>query len=182
MLILTIATALLVGEPSPPAARTDGCDVAMRNDSTALLAAFNQRWADADYPPIVVSASGLEQAEGSLGVTYPGAYRSAVLAVGLPRPTADLWDAIDEETDLPHLADFLAPEDAVESAIDWRPMGYPEDLAPFATDSGGNLLSFRAGDGDAVHIWDHEFGTLERVAPSFAAFLQAYCALPDVAA
>lgn len=59
--------------------------------------------------------AALEQAEKDLRYTFPASYRGAVFAVGLPRPTTDLWDAIDEQSDLPHLGDFLTPTEIVES-------------------------------------------------------------------
>jgi len=181
-LLPSLAAALLVGMTAPSPVEAASCEVAMKNDPAAWLGAFSQRWSHEDYPPVEVRPVALEQAEKALAYTYPSSYRSAVLAIGLPRPTADLWDAIDDRSDLPHLGDFLTPDEAVEAARGWRPLGYPDDLAPFATDSSGNLLSFRMDDGsDAVYIWDHDFGTVEQVAPSLAALLEAYCRLPESA-
>lgn len=176
--ILVLAVALLSGEPQPAQIDAGHCEVTVQNDPVALLKAFNRRWAHTDSPPVEVRQVALEEAEKDLGFTYPSAYRDAILAVGLPQPTADLWDAIGEEPGLPDLSDFLPPDDIVEAVREWSPMGYPADLAPFATDSQGNLLSFRRDDQtDAVYIWDHDFGTVEAVAPSFVDFLEAYCRL-----
>lgn len=178
--VLVLSAALLIGEPQPTYIDAGHCEVAVQNDPVALLKAFNRRWAQADSPPVEVRQAALEEAEKGQGFTYPSAYRNAILAVGLPQPTADLWDAIGDEPGLPDLSDFLIPDDIAEAVRDWSPMGYPTDLAPFATDSQGNLLSFRRGDQtDAVYIWDHDFGTVEAVAPSFVAFLEAYCRLPE---
>lgn len=179
---LSLATTILLGVTTPSPVEAVRCEVAMamRTDSAAWLDAFNQRWAQDDYPPIPVHPADLEQAERDLAYTFPATYRGAVQAVGLPRPTADLWDAIDEEADLPHLGDFLTPNEIVGRVRDWRPRGYPTDLVPFATDSSGNLLSFRTDDGnDAVHLWDHDFGTVQQIAPSFVALLEAYCSLSE---
>lgn len=176
----SLAAVLIVGMTALSPVDAASCEVAMKNDPAAWLGAFSQRWSHEDYPPVKVRPVALEQAEKALSYTYPDSYRSAVLAIGLPRPTTELWDAIDERSDLPHLGDFLTPDEAVEATRDWRPLGYPDDLAPFATDSSGNLLSFRMRDrSDAVYIWDHDFDTVEQVAPSFAALLEAYCRLPE---
>jgi hypothetical protein len=154
--------------------------MAAENSATTWLDAFHKRWAHDDDPPIEVQLAALEQAEKDLGYAFPASYRGAVLAVGLPTPTADLWDAIDEHSDLPHLGDFLTPTEIVHSVQGWTPSGYPADLVPFASDSGGNLLSFRRSDvSDAVYLWDHDFGTVQQIAPSFAELLEAYCSLPS---
>lgn len=154
--------------------------MAAENSAATWLDAFNTRWAHEDYPPIEVQPADLEQAEKDLSYTFPSSYRGAVLAVGLPRPTADLWDAIDEKSNLPHLGDFLTPTEIVESVQSWTPSGYPADLVPFASDSGGNLLSFRRSDvSDAVYLWDHDFGTVQQIAPSFADLIEAYCSPPS---
>lgn len=154
--------------------------MAAENNATTSLDAFNKRWAHEDYPPIEVRPADLEQAEKDLSYSFPASYRGAVLAVGLPKPTADLWDAIDEQSALPHLADFLTPTEIVGSVQDWRPLGYPAELVPFASDSGGNLLSFRRSDvSDIVYLWDHDFDTVQQIAASFADLLEAYCSPPS---
>ncbi|MFN7110845.1 MAG: SMI1/KNR4 family protein [Brevundimonas sp.] len=180
--IPSLAAALFLSMTVPSPVEAASCEVPVKNDPAAWLDAFSHRWSDEDYPPVEVRPVALEQAEKELAYTYPSSYRGAVLAIGLPRPTAELWDAIDDKSDLPHLGDFLAPDEAVEATKDWRPLGYPDDLVPFATDSSGNLLSFRMDDrSDAIYIWDHDFGTVEQVAPSFVALLEAYCRLPESA-
>lgn len=181
----SLGSAILLGATSPSPTQLSTCEVAMamENGAAAWLEAFNKRWAHEGYPPVEVTPAELDQAGSDLSYTFPASYRSAVLAVGLPRPTADLWDAIDEQSDLPHLGDFLTPTEIVESISGWTPSGYPNELVPFASDSGGNLLSFRRGDvRDAVYLWDHDFGTVEQIAPSFADLLEAYCSLPKAAA
>ena len=150
--------------------------MAAKTNTAMWLNAFNKRWAHEDSPPIEVQPADFEQAEKDLNYTFPAYYRGAVLAVGLPRPTIDLWDAIDEQSDLPHLGDFLTPIEIVESVQGWTPSGYPADLVPFASDNGGNLLSFRrSGFSDAVYLWDRDFGTVQQIAPCFADLLEAYC-------
>ena len=158
---------------SEPARACDG------QGAMVALRGFNSRWAIEDYPPVPVTLAELEAAEAELVYRYPDTYRSAVLQVGLPRPTADLWDAIGE-ADLPHLGDFLSPKEAVEAAEGWGAAGFPNDLVPFASDSSGNLLAFRkTAAGDAVWLWDHDFDTTEQIASSFEGLIAAYCRLPS---
>ena len=181
----SLGSAILLGVTSPSPVKISTCEVAMaaKDSAATWLDAFNKRWGHDDYPPFEVQPADLERAEKDLGYVFPASYRGAVLALGLPRPTADLWDAIDERSDLPHLGDFLTATEIVESVQGWTPSGYPADLIPFASDSGGNLLSFRRSDvSDAVYLWDHDFRTVQQIAPSFADLLEAYCSLPSEAA
>ena len=150
--------------------------MAAESSGTKWLDAFNNRWAHPDYPPIEVKLADLERAEKYLSYAFPASYRDAVLALGLPRPTTDLWGAIDEKSDLPHLSDFLTPLEIIGTVRDWTPAGYPVDLVPFASDSGDNLLSFQREDADdAIYLWDHDFGTVRQIASSFANLIEAYC-------
>ncbi len=154
--------------------------MAAENSAATWLDALSRRWAHEDDPPTEVRPADLEQAEKDLSYAFPASYRGAVIAVGLPMLTTELWDAIDEQSDLPHLGDFLTPTEIVDRVQGWTSLGYPADLVPFATDSGGNLLSFRRSDvSDAVYLWDHDFGTVQRLTPSFADLLEAYCSLPS---
>lgn len=154
----------------------------MESDAAARLHAFNKRWSHENHQPIEVRHADLDQAETNLAYTFPASYRAAVLAVGLPRPTAELWDAIDEASDLPHIGDLLTPSEIVQHVNDWTPLGYPADLIPFASDSSGNLLSFRRADpGGTVYLWDHDFGTVQHVSPSFTELLDMYSSLPGPA-
>lgn len=146
----------------------------------SYLAELNRRWSVPAYPPIPVSAADVASAEGALSFAFPGPYREAVLAVGLPRVTADLWDDIEASgVEMAHLADFLTPEETISTTQDDRSGGMPADLVAFACDSGGNVFVFREDAmSDAVWVFDHDFGTVKQVAPSFEAWLKAYCDLP----
>lgn len=144
------------------------------------LAELNRRWSIADYPPNPVSAEDIALAERELSFGFPSSYGDAVLAVGLPRLTTELWEDIEASgLELAHLADFLTPEEAVSTTRDYRGAGMPADLVGFASDSGGNLFVFRTGaSDDAVWMFDHDFGTVEPVGPAFEDWLKTYCDLP----
>ena len=148
------------------------------NRPTTHLVNIQQRWSSSDYPPVPVIESEFAVAEACLSWRFPGTYRNAVLEVGLPRLTTDLWEAIDEaDANLAHLGDFFTPTEAVERTQAWTKLGMPEDLIAFAADSGGNLFAFSRIGGDAVWLFHHEFGSVDQLAPSFEVWLASYCSL-----
>ena len=144
------------------------------------LSRFITLWTHADYAPEAVSNEELERAERRLQVRLPTDYRDAVLQFGLPRPTIELLDAIvDRELDLKDVSDFLGPVEMVTATEDWRDLGLPEELIAFATDSMGSLFCFPA-DGETreeapVFFFDHDSGTVELIAPSFARWIDGFC-------
>lgn len=146
------------------------------------LGRFIALWTHPDYAPDPVSDGELESAEGRLNVRLPAEYRSAVLQLGLPRPTIALLDAIvDQELDLRDVNDFLSPAELVSVTEDWRDLGLPEELVAFATDCMGNLFCFPtvadAGGPAPVFFFDHDARTLEVIAPSFIKWIEEFCAV-----
>ncbi|MDQ1154767.1 hypothetical protein QE389_001966 [Brevundimonas sp. SORGH_AS 993] len=148
------------------------------------LAELNRRWSVPDYPPTPVSAEEIAEAERNLSFSFPATYRDSVLATGLPRLTTELWEDIEAAgLDLPHLCDFLTPQETVSTTRDYRDAGMPANLVGFASDSGGNLFVFRSDTADdAVWMFDHDFLTVKSVAPSFEAWLKVYGDVPQRAA
>ena len=103
-----------------------------------------------------------------------------MLAVGLPRPTIALLDAIVErELDLASLGDFYSPDEIVTETIDWRERGLPAELVVFAGDESGNKFCFPAdrSAGEGVWFFDHDFGTIREIALSFGAWIEELCAV-----
>jgi cell wall assembly regulator SMI1 len=147
------------------------------------LARFTEIWTSGDYPPEPVAEADLRGVEQRLDVRLPEDYRQAVLRVGLPRPTIALVDAIVErELDLHSLGDFYSPAEIIEETIAWREIGMPEGLVAFASDGSGNKFCFDAdrlnkGSAEAAAIWfyDHDFGTSDRIAASFADWIEEFC-------
>jgi hypothetical protein len=125
----------------------------------------------------------LRTVEEHFGMRLPDDYRQSVLETGLPRPTIALLDAIVEgDLDLTDASDFLSPEDMIQSTEDSRAAGPPEHLIVFAEDCVGNMLCFdaerlRSNAPDAASIWffDHDFGTVECIAPNFDSWIEAFC-------
>ena len=146
------------------------------------LAQFTAKWTLPDYPPIHVSEADLAMVEKRFETRLPEDYRREVLNVGLPRPTIELLDAIvDGELDVHSLGYFYSPDQIIEETIGWREIGMPPQLVAIASDGGGNKFCFDAdrlksgtADRDAVWFFDHDFGTVSVVAPSFEAWISAY--------
>lgn len=147
------------------------------------LARFNEIWTSSDYPPESVVESDLRSVEQHLRVDLPDDYRQAILQVGLPRPTIALMAAIVErELDLHSLGDFYSPVEIIKETTGWREIGMPEQLVAFASDGCGNMFCFNAdrlrmGSADASAIWfyDHDFETVDQIAPSFSDWIEAFC-------
>jgi hypothetical protein len=163
------------------------------------LKTFHETWSHPDYPPEIVDEKELKSLEDNFGITLPASYRSQLLQIGLPRPTAKLWNWLCQKEDRqmkwldrlpvlaiilpecpPHLSDFHAPTEMRE-ALAWREAGMPDHLLPFAHDSAGNQICFAVKSlrgsypsESPVVVWDHEFLTTRKLAKSFDAFLKLY--------
>ena len=147
------------------------------------LARFTEKWTSGHYPPVPVTEADLCSVEQRFALRLPEDYRQAVLQTGLPRPTIALLDAIvDRELDLHSLGDFYSPAEIISATLSWRELGMPEQLIAIASDGCGNKFCFdgdrlREGDvaGQAIWFFDHDFGTVDQIAPSFDAWIKAFC-------
>lgn len=144
------------------------------------LSRFIALWTHPDYPPDPVFKGELENAEGRLGTRLPADYRTAVLQIGLPRPTIALLDAIvDRELDLRDVSEFLSPSEIVSVTEDWRNLGLPKELVAFATDCMGNLFCFQIATDDrepvSVVFFDHDDQNVNVIAPSFTQWITEFC-------
>lgn len=147
------------------------------------LQEFAEKWGSQHYPPDRVTEGELRMAEEHFGVRLPDDYRRSILETGLPRPTIALLDAIVEGgLDLADASAFRTPAEMITSTEGWRPAGLPDHLIVFASDCAGNTFCFdadrlRSNAPDAASIWlfDHDFDTVECVAPNFDAWIGALC-------
>jgi cell wall assembly regulator SMI1 len=147
------------------------------------LQQFADKWGSRHYPPDRVTEGELRTVEEHFGVRLPDDYRQSVLETGLPRPTIALLDAISEGgLDLADASDFHSPADMIRATEDWRTGGLPGHLIVFAIDCGGNMFCFdadrlRSNTPDAASIWffDHDFGTVECIAPNFDSWIAVFC-------
>ncbi len=142
------------------------------------LSRFFEKWTNSNYPPQPVLAANLRKAEELLAFNFPSDYESEVLCVGLPRPTIALLDAIVErELDVSSVGDFYSPEEIVSETTVWKDIGMPCHLIAIAGDESGNKFCFSAlqlnTDQQGVWFFDHDFGTVEEIASSFSAWIDA---------
>jgi hypothetical protein len=130
-----------------------------------------------DYPPAQVHEADLLAAEQQLDTKLPADYRSAVLRVGLPRPTAALLNSIAEPAlDLDPVGDFLSSAEIVSETKNWRSLGLPKSGVAFAADGCGNLFYFDAESPtpDAVWFFDHDFHLVKQVASCFTDWIEQF--------
>ena len=80
------------------------------------------------------------------------------------------------------VGDIYSPREMVSDTIGWRELGMPDELIAFVSDGSDNKFCFdknrlKEGGEDTSTVWlfDHEFGTVEEVAPSFDAWIDAFC-------
>lgn len=144
------------------------------------LRRFKQKWAHADYPPIAVTESELDSLERTFSILLPDDYREAVCTVGLVRPTIDLLQAIVERGLLvADLSDLFSPGEVVENTTGLQEVSLPRHLVAIANDCSGNLFCFSALELNErrtrhakIHLWDHDFDTVELVAASFTDWIR----------
>ena len=144
------------------------------------LSRFVEKWTSANYPPQRVSAADLRETEERLAFKFPSDYEREVLSVGLPRPTIALLDAIVErELDVASVGDFYSPEEIVSETTVWKDIGLPDHFIAIAGDESGNKFCFSTlqldADRQGVWFFDHDFGTVEEIASSFSAWIEALC-------
>ena len=98
--------------------------------------------------------------------------------------TGALLDAIVERNlDIHSIGDFFSPAEIVDVTTDWRQLGLPQNFIAFASDGCGNKFCFDGlalqTDSSAASVWffDHDFGDVEAIAPSFKAWIDAFCSV-----
>ena len=152
---------------------------------SALFTRFIALWTLPDHAPVPVDPEALDGAEIRLGLLVPDAYRRSLVAHGAPSTSAALLARIvDQDVDMADVQDFFSPADIVQVTEEWRALGLPPTLVAFASDCSGNLFCFECPappgprEPDAlVWLWNQDFDRKRRVAPSFKAWISAFCAL-----
>ena len=147
------------------------------------LQQFTEKWTHPEYPPDRVTEDELRAVEEHFDVRLPNDYRQSVLETGLPRPTIALLDAIVAgDVDLADASDFHSPTEMIQGTEDSHSVGLPQHLIAFADDCMGNMFCFdierlRSNAPDAASIWfyDHDFGTVDQIAPNFDTWIAAFC-------
>ncbi|MBL8556818.1 MAG: SMI1/KNR4 family protein [Phenylobacterium sp.] len=156
--------------------------------SQLALQRFATKWGDEACPPATVDPGDLAIAEYRIGRLFPAAYHDALVAVGLPNPTASLLASIVEaDADFGDVSAFLTPADIVAHLDAFRTAATPDAFVAFAADSMGDRYGFlcprsggrRPSDGPVLRM-NHETGETEEAAASFLAWLLDYADLAFV--
>ena len=146
-----------------------------------LFSAFVSRWnATGSAPP----ASSLQVAEfeHALSLLLPRAYVRFVTTHGFPYTPGILRAVVDGSLDLHAIQQFEPLSRLRELTHSYEQGGMPPGFVAFAVDCAGNLFLFARGDcvgsEDApVWLFDHDFDTVDSVAPSFLSFIARYSTL-----
>lgn len=146
---------------------------------------FVSKWVSTYHgDPVPAGAESLAQLENSFGIVLPQSYLDFMTTVG-PVWVPDILDSVvQHESELQALQDIYTVEDAIEQTRAWHAAGMDENLFAFANDSMGNKFCFamdqcgmpRCMD-SPVYFFDHDYDTVDEVAPSFLDFLEGYLAL-----
>lgn len=148
-------------------------------DQSELFEAFVSRWRVDTSSDVETTDEGLSLVEDQLSFRFPQAYVQFTNSHGFPY-TPDILDTIvDSELDLTEINNFENPSQMLESTRAYEKSGMPAGFIAIASDSMGNLFLFKLaecrGDADApIWLFDHDFGSMEKVAPSFAEWLSRY--------
>jgi hypothetical protein len=152
------------------------------------LQRFATKWGGSGYPSRAVDPGDIALAEYDIGRRLPQAYLDAIVAVGLPRPTASLLTSVVEaDADFGDVGEFFTPNEIVERLDAFRTEETPRAFVAFASDSMGDRYGFlcpplaeaRPAD-SAVLRMDHETGEAQEIAVSFVDWLLDYDALAFV--
>jgi hypothetical protein len=151
-----------------------------------VFASFVEKWVGVQGRPRR-DATALVQAEKRLGHALPAAYRRFVAAHGAPSTHIGLLHSIVEaELDEFEVSEFIEPGEIVEVTTLYESGGMKRGFVGFASDGSGNLFLFRRSDCVAnaedapVWLFDHDFLTIERKAPSFVKWLERLAAIESI--
>jgi hypothetical protein len=146
--------------------------------------AFANKWIASADP---VEERNLAQVQQDLGVNLPNAYRRFVLQHGIPFCPGLLSGIVDGEHDLHDIQEFVGVDDLRGATSMYVSAGMDPGFVGFATDCMGNMFLFRKADcilgGEDAPVWffDHDFVTIDEVAPSFVEWLKGYLTIEKVA-
>src|SRR5262245_60233854 len=146
---------------------------------------FVRKWVHTHYETKPSTMEDVERCETTLNFKFPQAYVDAVLEHGTPDVDIQLLDAIVEENaDVGDVSSFI-PLGRIAPVTPDNYLGLPEGYVPFATDCMGNAICFSRDDDTGERVvdapvikWDHDFEEVIEMAPSFAALIQTWTALP----
>lgn len=151
-----------------------------------VFAAFVEKWVGKTARPRRGLERDLVALERQLGITLPASYVVFVLSYGICSTVWLLNSIVEGEHDVHDLAWFDDPRKMAADTALYESGGMPKGFLGFASDCGGNMFLFRKADcvpgtEDApVFFFDHDFVTMEKIAPSFTEWLAEFVVIPIV--
>ena len=147
---------------------------------------FADRFAETNESQKIPSIEDIQQLEVRLGTIFPASYVQFITQIG-PIFTPTLLDLVTggESEEAPEGASFEVQNffdlpEIEEAAKAYWAAGMDKSLIPFASDSMGNLFGFlrriepQRIDDLPLHIFDHDFDTIEEEQISFDGWLESF--------
>jgi len=156
-------------------------------NDTSVFSAFVSKWVGTARAGHTVR-QGLSQIERALGITLPASYRGFVEQYGTPSTAWLLESIVAGKHDLADVASFIDLSQVIETTRDYESAGMQHGCIAIAGDCMGNLFLFRkadcVGEPQDASVWffDHDFVTVEQVAPTFTSWLRDYLDIAVVTA
>jgi cell wall assembly regulator SMI1 len=126
------------------------------------------------------SESDIEKLKTELNITIPNEVKLFLTEYGNIYTPEILDLIVDNEIDLNDIQEFWKPERIIyDKQNEWTAQ-LSTDLIPFASDSMGNIFGFlttelnEEKESCAIHFFDHDFDTVEKVADSFSEWIDNY--------
>ena len=155
-------------------------------DDKSVFTAFVDKWVGTAKASQSVRQN-LSQIERALQITLPLSYRGFVEEYGTPSTAWLLESIVAGGHELADVASFIDLPEVVATTRDYEAAGMEPGYVGIADDCMGNLFLFRTADcvgrpqDAAVWFFDHDFVTVDQVAPTFVSWLREYLDLEVVA-
>lgn len=122
----------------------------------------------------------LERLERELSIMLPLDYRSFMLTVGDAWTPHILDIIVDQKIEMQDIQNFYSADAILHDKHHGWASRLDTDLIPFGSDCVGNTLGFLRNDLDlvrdtaSVYLYDHDFGTIEKISSSFSDWIDRY--------
>lgn len=125
-----------------------------------------------------VPAEKLDAIEAALKTHLPASYREFMQRHSVVYTPSILDEITAKKLHRSDLQEFFKPKDVIEyTQMSWSG-GMPDDVIGFASDCMGSMFGFLRqalpSDDSPVVFFDHDYVTVEEIAPSFDEFLSWY--------
>jgi SMI1 / KNR4 family (SUKH-1) len=136
---------------------------------------------DRSHSKVRATDAEITEMENELDTMVPESYRAFVIEFGGAFTPSLLSLVTDNNIDLFDIQNIVLPRKAVVDTKAYWEAGMPTQNVGFANDCMGNMFCFHRIPRSSprpldapVYLFDHDFGTVELVAPSMEKWLQTY--------